>query len=126
MNQWTFPLNPVAASRPRTGRYGGYYVGPYKVFREEAAIIVPQVVGDWEPLSGWLGFSGVFSVKRPKNPTYPYPVPDIDNYLKAVFDVCNGRIWVDDKQIIKLHDINLIWAPPGDEGCFKIKVWEVE
>lgn len=29
--------------------------------------------------------------------------PDLDNFIKAIADGCNGVAWVDDSQVVKLH-----------------------
>lgn len=28
---------------------------------------------------------------------------DVDNYVKSLFDACNGILWTDDKQVTELH-----------------------
>jgi Holliday junction resolvase RusA-like endonuclease len=28
---------------------------------------------------------------------------DVDNYVKSLFDACNGIIWTDDKQVTEVH-----------------------
>jgi hypothetical protein len=35
--EWTFNISPVAASRPRVSKWGAYYTGPYKEFKEKAS-----------------------------------------------------------------------------------------
>ena len=44
--EWTFPISPVAASRPRVSRHGAYFTGPYKKFLTDMINIVPEVIGD--------------------------------------------------------------------------------
>jgi Holliday junction resolvase RusA-like endonuclease len=44
-----------------------------------------------------------FYCPKPQKPSNPYPLPDIDNLEKAIFDSLNGWAWVDDKQICKLE-----------------------
>jgi Holliday junction resolvase RusA-like endonuclease len=98
--KWKFPVQPVAASRPRVSRWGSYYTGKYKEFRQVAKPVMEDIVGDWEPtdkpLAVWLE---VFP-EKPKTSKLDYPRPDIDNYTKAVFDLCNELIWEDDSQVI--------------------------
>jgi Holliday junction resolvase RusA-like endonuclease len=31
------------------------------------------------------------------------PRGDLDNYIKALWDSCNGVVWGDDRQIIEVH-----------------------
>ena len=60
-------------------------------------------------------------VTKPKRTKLDYPKADIDNYLKAIFDCLNGKLWVDDKQVVVVHAAKS-WTDPGDEGYFVIKV----
>jgi Holliday junction resolvase RusA-like endonuclease len=47
-----------------------------------------------------------FVVKRPGNPANPYPIGDIDNYLKAIWDSLQGRAFFkDDKQIESVNAV---------------------
>ena len=55
MYELTFPVSPVAASRPRVSKWGSYYTGAYKQFRIDAADVVLEVLGeDFTPLSSKL------------------------------------------------------------------------
>ena len=101
--EWSFPISPVAASRPRVSKHGAYFAGPYKNFRREAAEIVDDVLGEWEPLSGPLTVDLELFIGRPKTTKLDAPKADIDNFVKAIFDVMNGRLWEDDSQVIKLY-----------------------
>tara|TARA_R110002020_G_scaffold283736_1_gene499390 strand:+ start:625 stop:957 length:333 start_codon:yes stop_codon:yes gene_type:complete len=84
-------------------KHGAYFAGPYKIFRREAAEIVDNVLGNWEPLSGPLTVDLEMFVARPKTTKLDRPKADIDNFVKAVFDVMNGRLWDDDSQVIRLY-----------------------
>jgi Holliday junction resolvase RusA-like endonuclease len=33
---------------------------------------------------------------------FPTKKPDMDNVVKAIFDACNGVVYLDDKQVVKL------------------------
>ena len=101
--EWSFPISPVAASRPRVSKHGAYFAGPYKNLRREAAEIVDNVLGEWEPLSGPLTVDLELFIGRPKTTKLDAPKADIDNFVKAIFDVMNGRLWEDDSQVIKLY-----------------------
>jgi len=101
--EWSFPISPVAASRPRVSKHGAYFAGPYKNFRREAAEIVDDVLGEWEPLSGPLTVDLELFIGRPKTTKLDAPRADIDNFVKAIFDVMNGKLWDDDSQVIKLY-----------------------
>ena len=96
-NEWVFPISPVAASRPRVTRYGAYFAGPYKRFREECDDVICSVLGpDFEPI---------------RDP--------VDNFIKAIFDSMNKRLWVDDVQVVEVY-ASKQWAPKGEEGYFTL------
>tara|TARA_R110000824_G_scaffold319823_1_gene506805 strand:+ start:136 stop:537 length:402 start_codon:yes stop_codon:yes gene_type:complete len=121
--EWTFPISPVAASRPRVSKHGAYFTGPYKKFRTDMINLVPEVIGDgFLPLDYPLSVDVELYVKRPKKTKLLSPRADIDNYLKAVFDSLNGSLWEDDKQIQTVYAIKQ-WAPSIDDvGWFSIGV----
>jgi len=119
---WKFDINPVAASRPRVGKWGAYYTGTYKEFREKAAEIVWDTIGkDFEAIDTELAVSIELYVKRPKSTERGWPKADIDNFAKAVLDTMNGKIWKDDSQITSLH-VSKQWADKGEEGYFTLEV----
>jgi len=120
--EWKFDISPVAASRPRVGKWGAYYSGPYKDFREEASAKVYEVLGtDRKLLSGPLCVTLELYVKRPKKTDRSHPRADLDNYTKAVFDVMNGKLWEDDSQIISMY-VTKEWAEKGSNGYFVLGV----
>ena len=121
-NQWRFNLNPVAASRPRVGKWGAYYTGTYKEFREKAAEVVWDILGtDLEPMTGPLIVDIELYVKKPKATELDAPRPDIDNFAKAILDTMNKKVWEDDSQIISLH-VTKQWAATGEDGYFTLSV----
>jgi Holliday junction resolvase RusA-like endonuclease len=120
--EWKFDINPVAASRPRVGKWGAYYTGTYKEFREKAAEIVWDTIGkDFEAIDTELAVSIELYVKRPKSTEREWPKADIDNFAKAVLDTMNGKIWKDDSQITSLH-VSKQWADKGEDGYFTLEV----
>jgi Holliday junction resolvase RusA-like endonuclease len=119
---WKFNINPVAASRPRVGKWGAYYTGTYKEFREKASEIVWETIGkDFEPIDTELAVSIELYVKRPKTTEREWPKADIDNFAKAVLDTMNGKIWKDDSQITSLH-VSKQWADKSEDGYFTLEV----
>lgn len=120
--EWKFDISPVAASRPRVGKWGAYYSGPYKTFREEASAKVYEVIGtDRKLLSGPLCVTLELFIKRPKKTARGYPRADLDNYTKAVFDILNGKLWEDDSQIISMY-VTKQWAEKDSNGYFVIGI----
>ena len=81
------PLNPMPAPRPRvTSKGWTYYPKPYKVWRERAAAIIPDILssaGLEAPIGGALGISVDFAATRPKTTKLPFPKGDLDNFLKT-------------------------------------------
>ena len=125
MGEWTFPISPIAASRPRVSRHGAYFKGPYKTFRQEMVELVPEILGtSFTPLTKELSVDLELYIKRPKVTKLTNPRADIDNFCKAVFDSLNGYLWEDDKQIIKLYATKS-WAGKGEEGYFVLGVDEL-
>jgi Holliday junction resolvase RusA-like endonuclease len=126
MRSYRFPINPVAASRPRVSKFGAYFTGPYKKFRSAAAIIINRVLGrNFTPMSGKLAVDIKCFVTRPKTTKLEYPKADVDNYSKAILDSLNGKLWDDDSQITALF-ISKQWADSGEEGYFIVDIEEIK
>lgn len=120
--EWTFPISPIAASRPRVSKHGAYFAGPYKQFRTDMIEIVQDVLGDgFIPIEYPLSVDVEIYVKRPKKTKLDAPRADIDNYLKAIFDSLNGHLWDDDKQIRTVY-ASKQWAPSTEKGWFTVGV----
>ena len=60
-------------------------------------------------------------MKRPKTTKLDIPRPDIDNYLKSVFDALNEHLWSDDRVIQAVYAIKQ-WANEGEDGYFTVGV----
>ena len=121
--EYCFNVNPVAASRPRVGKFGAYFTGPYKTFRQEASKEVLDVLGpDFKPLDKSIEVIVEIAVKKPKTTKFKYPRGDIDNYLKSCLDCLNGKLWVDDRLIVGVY-CKKVFAL--DDGYFKIVVTDV-
>ena len=125
--EWTFHVSPVAASRPRIGKHGAYYTGSYKEFRKLAVPEVWRQIGeDFIPLEGPLKVCLNCCVTRPKNTKLLYPRGDVDNFVKSCLDSGNGRIWLDDTQVIWIQATKE-WTNSHDEkGYYTFKVKALE
>lgn len=119
----TYPINPVAASRPRVTTKGHtYYAGPYKEFRKDIKPLIEELTKGFVPLVGPLSVDIDIWVRRPKTTKLLYPRADIDNYVKAIFDSFNGILWEDDKQITTVW-ASKSWTDDSDtEGSFRIAI----
>tara|TARA_R110002110_G_scaffold211833_1_gene424727 strand:+ start:184 stop:567 length:384 start_codon:yes stop_codon:yes gene_type:complete len=122
MPEWMFPLSPVAASRPRVSRHGAYFAGPYKYFRQECVEVIPLILGDsFEPYDEPLKVDVEIFVRQPKKTKLLVPKADVDNYLKAIFDVLNGKLWRDDTLIHEVYAVKS-WDRKGGHGYFTVGV----
>ena len=128
-----FPLCPVAASRPRHAVRGRgkkcftqtYFTGKYADFRKDAARVLLEILPfDWEPLEDHLRVDSHFVVDRPRTTKLSYPGPDCDNYLKAAWDVCNDKVWVDDKQIVCGY-FEKRWTEPEEDAHLRLVITPV-
>jgi Holliday junction resolvase RusA-like endonuclease len=120
--KWKFPISPVAASRPRVTKWGTYFTGTYKDFRSEAKHVVLDVVKNWKPTDKQLKVWIEIAPTKPKTSKLMYPRPDVDNYIKSVFDLCNGIIWDDDVQIVYV-EASKAWAKGN--GYFTVEIEEL-
>lgn len=98
---------PIPASRPRFSRWGGVHYGKrYTQYRKDAPLAVANAIKEAKaedslPIKDFIIIAVIFEVKKPKTTKNKYPHPDLDNYIKALYDSlqANGVI-IDDKQII--------------------------
>lgn len=99
---YTFKIQPVPASRPRVTRWGTHYGKTYKAFRLafKAMLIARRLK---PPRMGKLEVWCDFYVQKARTSKLSIPRGDLDNYVKALWDGCNGKVWGDDKQIVECH-----------------------
>ena len=122
MYEWVFPISPIAASRPRISKYGAYYTGPYKKFRIGCADCVYNILGtDFKLLEKPLHVDLELYITKPKKTKLTQPKADIDNFVKAIFDVMNGKLWVDDTQVRTVY-ASKQWSDQGEPGYFTLGV----
>ena len=86
------PIRPVSTSSyHRYTRRGGYISKRGKQFRNEVREIIKEIQPTSKTITVRLDF--IFSSKREL---------DVDNYIKATLDACNGYLWKDDRQIKRI------------------------
>ena len=58
-------------------------------------------------------------MEKPRTGKLPSPKGDIDNMAKGPLDAANGKLWVDDSQIVELS-CSKEYVPYGTPGYFVI------
>jgi Holliday junction resolvase RusA-like endonuclease len=94
------PVAPCPASRPRVGKYGTYYQGPYGKFVTQAP---PVFAAHLPPPTDELGFLVLrHYIARPKSTKLSAPRGDADNFNKASADAIQkaGVLFHDDVQCV--------------------------
>jgi len=113
--------DPIAAPRPRLGRYGVYHDDRADVWKAEiisALTVYRHVHGLPLYLSGPVELDLQFLFARPKKDAHRYwqdHKPDLDNLEKAVMDALTaGQAWRDDAQVAKIQSVKR-YVLPGVE-----------
>lgn len=113
-------IEPIPCPRPRLSHFGAYYPANYTLWKRRADRVVRQAVKGLPghkpidyPIDVWLSFL----VKKPKATRLYSPKPDIDNYMKAIFDACNGIVWTDDSLVQRVCASKL-WAMVEKPGIY--------
>lgn len=118
MIHFVIPIIPVAKGRPRFAKRGKFVRAftPEKTmrFEEQVADAGGAAMAGMELLEGALKFEAVFDLPIPKSWSAknqadarsgmlrPTSRPDLDNYIKGVFDGLNNVVWHDDSQVVSL------------------------
>ena len=122
------PMTPVAKGRPRITTAGGFArsytpaktraaeariaghligVAPVEPYQQALAVTLEVVLP--VPVS-WPKRKQAAALAQEEHPTGR---PDIDNYVKLLFDAANGLLWRDDAQVVDLHANKRYGAVPG-------------
>lgn len=92
-------INPQPASRPRVTRWGTYHSKKYADWMKLAEELLPVATST---LDGPLIVKTDFHGKKPKTTKRSFPIGDIDNHEKAIWDVLTKKeYWVDDDLITR-------------------------
>ncbi|MEX2805022.1 RusA family crossover junction endodeoxyribonuclease [Streptococcus sp. H31] len=114
-------IEPKPQSRPRFARRGNftttYEDKDMKIWRNQCRLLIANLYMGQHVLEGALKAGVKFYIKPPQYISKPkknqqalmdetIPVgkkPDLDNYIKALFDSANGILYQDDGQIAELY-----------------------
>lgn len=117
-------IEPFPCPRPRIVVRGqfptAYYPKPYSLWKESAKRLLSSKEARVEKLTGPLAVAVEFHCTRPKSTSLAAPKPDIDNYVKSIFDaITKAGWWEDDCQVVHLIATKR-WAEPGQAGFTRI------
>ena len=76
---------------------------------------------DFQPYDRSLCVDVELYMTRPKTTKLDLPRPDIDNYLKSIFDILNENLWSDDRIIQSIYATKQ-WAEKDTSGYFVVGV----
>ena len=122
--QFTIPGKAVPKGRSRSFLQKGKIINttPPKTRNYENLVkLCAYQIKPEKPLDEPLALYMVIYVQRPKKPKSEYPItrPDIDNYIKSVFDGCNEILFTDDKLIVDLSAVKRYSVNPRIEVKIK-------
>lgn len=113
-------MEPVAASRPRVGRWGTFYAEPYKSFLAAA----PEALHALElpMLDGPLAVQLEVVCTKPKTSKLDLPRQDVDNFAKSILDaLTKAGAWLDDAQVARLS-VEKRFALKGEVAHTRIEI----
>lgn len=111
-------LAPVAASRPRVGRWGTYYSKGYSTWKAEAEKLAADAYKGRKPEDGPLMVLVECVVEKPRTSKLEFPKPDVDNLAKGPLDAITKckAVWNDDTQVVGLAVFKRFAAPDETPG----------
>lgn len=120
---------PVAKGRPRFARVGAgvrsYTPAKTANYEQMVSLIARQAMRSKEPMQGALQATLHFGFPIPASwprktreaaamgEIWPTTRIDLDNVTKAILDACNGIVYKDDAQIVRLHAVKQYVIEPG-------------
>jgi len=123
------PLEPLPCPRPRIAVRGkfptAYYPATYTKWKAQAVGVIKSLTSA-PPITGPVKVDVAFLATRPKTTKLDRPKPDIDNYLKSLFDaLTQAGVWADDSQVVHV-DARKRWALPGVAGSIVFEITNPE
>jgi Holliday junction resolvase RusA-like endonuclease len=112
---FNLPGKPHGKGRPRATSTGRMYTP--QATRDAEGFIrhqAAQAMGRTQIMRGAVSARVEIEVEPPQRTSkklrkmmldgevFPTATPDVDNIAKAIFDACNGVVYLDDKQVVKL------------------------
>jgi Holliday junction resolvase RusA-like endonuclease len=118
--EFLIPIAPVAKERARVTRFHAYTPARTKEFQTQVILWLIKNY-DQPAFNRPVKLTVEFHLPRPKVPKFDLPGvrADLDNYLKAIMDACNGKVWTDDCLICEI-DCKKVYAV--DKPLIKMKV----
>ena len=123
------PGDPVPKGRPRATAIGGqarmYTPAATRAYEQRVAVAAREATAKAPPMDGALSVSIEITMPIPASWTkakradalagmvMPTGRPDLDNLIKALTDACNGIVWRDDAQIVRLMAEKRYGEQPG-------------
>ena len=106
--EFIYKIEPVSKLRPVLSARNGFAraITKPKTRNFEAAIAQEsRLMYKGDPLDVPLAVSVKFFITRPPSAKRKLPNvrPDLENFIKSVFDGCNGIIWKDDSLICRIE-----------------------
>ena len=106
-------IAPVPASRARVTRWSTFFPKKYTKFREDMYTLLSKSKAQmstellYVKITFWVQMPKSWSNKKKAEHDQQYANnnADIDNYLKAVLDSCEGFYFENDKQVVMLCGI---------------------
>jgi len=129
MYNFTIPIDPRGKGRPRfsSGKFVRVYTdNKTRAYEDQLKAHITshllRELGSFSKVSSALmdypvQVEVIFNIKRPKSVSekkrkYPIVKPDIDNYIKALFDAMNGIVWKDDSLVVQCK-VQKLYASKG-------------
>jgi Holliday junction resolvase RusA-like endonuclease len=126
VNTVIFDIEPIPKGRPRMTKKGWAYTPKRtKDFEQKIKRLAEDYMKSRKlpVLTGAVYVAMEFYLKRGKTVKRVYHTvrPDLDNFIKAIKDACNGVIWKDDSQIVRV----LATKNYGDNAYIRVMFKEV-